>query len=74
MGDEDAEEVLALRLDEAEIGIHEVDARQVLLAAEAHAAIDQDPLPPPSRPEAVERGVHADLAEAAERNEDQLVL
>ena len=74
MGDEDAEQVLALLLDEAQVRIDEVDAGQMLLAAEAHAAIDQDPLPARVRPEAVERGVHADLAEAAEGNEDQFVL
>ena len=74
MGDEDAEQILALLLDEAQIGIDDVDARQVLLAAEAHAAIDQDPLPVVLRAEAVEGGVHADLAETAERDKNQFVL
>ena len=45
MGDEDAEEVLALLLDEAQIGIDERRCPAVLFAAEAHAAIDEDPLP-----------------------------
>ena len=65
---------VALLLDEAQVRIDEVDAGQVLLAAEAHAAIDEDPFARRSGPEAVERGVHADLAQAAERNEDEFVL
>ncbi len=74
MGDEDPEKIVALLLDEAQVGVDEVDAREVLLAAEAHPAIDEDPLPALGRAETVERRVHADLTETAERNEDELVL
>ena len=41
--------------------------------AEGHAAIDDDPLAAALRPKAVGGHVHADLADAAERHEDQFV-
>jgi hypothetical protein len=72
--DDDAEEVVALALDEAQVREHEVDAGKLLFAAETHAAVDEDPLAAPWRPEAVQRRVHADLAEAAEGHEHELVL
>ena len=43
---EDAEEVALPLLDEGQVRVHHVDARHVLVAREAHAAIDQDPLAP----------------------------
>src|SRR3954451_25110118 len=70
VGDEDAEKVLPFLLDEAEIGVDQIDAGQVFLAPEPHAAIDQNPLAVVLRPEAVERGVHADLPEATKGNEN----
>jgi hypothetical protein len=74
VGDEDAQQIVALLLDEAQVRVDEIDAGQVLLAAEAHAEVDQNPLPVRLRPVAVEGRVHADLAEAAERHEDEFVL
>ena len=74
MGDEDAEKVVALLLDEAEIRIDEIDARKVLLAAKTHAAIDENPLPVCFRAKAVERSVHADFAESSKGKKDQFVL
>ena len=47
---------------------------KMLLAAEAHAAIDEDPLPVVLRTETVERGIHADFAETAERDENEFVV
>ncbi len=73
MGDDDAQQVGALLDDVAQIGQHDIDARHIG-AREGQAAIDQDPLAPPLRTEAVEGGVHADLAKAAEWNENELVL
>ncbi len=70
MRDDDAEEVLLLRLDESRIGIEQVDPRQVI-AREGHAAIDHDPLPPFRRAEPVQRHVHADFAKPPQRYEDQ---
>jgi hypothetical protein len=74
MGDKDSQEIVTLFLDEAQIRINQVDARQVLLTAEAHAAIDQNPLPVICWPETVKRSIHSDLAEAAEGQKDQFVL
>ena len=73
VGDEDGEEVLALALDEAGVREHQVDARQPLLARKPEADIDEDPLARPRRPEPVEGGIHADLAEPAEGHEHELV-
>ena len=73
MGDEDAEEVLALAFEEAQVRHDDVDAGHVL-AGEGDAAIDQDPLAPSLRPEAVEGAVEADLAQASERDEHEFVL
>jgi hypothetical protein len=72
VGDDDAEQVGALFDDVAQVGQDDVDAGR-LGTGEGQAAIDQNPFPPPFRAEPVERGVHADLAEAAEGNEDELI-
>ncbi len=72
VGDDDAEKVRPLLDDVAQIGQDDIDARR-LRPGEGQAAIDQNPLSSALWPEAVESGVHADLAEAAEGNEDELV-
>jgi hypothetical protein len=72
VGDDDAEQVGPVLDDVAEVGQDDVDARR-LRPGEGEPAVDQDPFALLLRPEAVERGVHADLAEAAERDEDELV-
>ena len=64
MRDDDAPEVGKPLLDEADIGQHEVDTRQ-FRRRECHAAIDDDPLAAIGRAVAVEREVHADLADPA---------
>ncbi len=53
-----------------DVGQDEVDARQRRVR-EGDADIDDDPLARARRAEAVEREVHADLADAAERHEDE---
>ena len=58
--------------DEAQIRQDDVDAG-LDLARERHAEVDHQPLPGVRRAEAVEVDVHADLAEAAERHEYELV-
>ncbi len=70
VGDDDAAQILDLLLDEADVGQHEVDAGQRRVR-KCHADIDHDPLAFARRAEAVEREVHADLADAAERHEDE---
>ena len=54
-----------------EIRHDEIDARQVV-AREGDAEIDHQPLAIARRPEAIERAIHADFAEAAERREHEL--
>ena len=72
MGDDDAEQVRALFDDIAQIWEDDIDARR-FRAGEGEPAIDEDPFAPALRPPAIERGVHADFAEAAEGNEDELI-
>ena len=68
VGQHQADEIVAMLLDEGGIGHDHVDARHRLVA-EGHAEIDHQPL----AGIAVEVEVHADLARAAERQEQQLV-
>ena len=68
VGDDDAGEILLALLDEGGIGHHDLDARHGVVA-EGDAEIDHQPL----AGVAVEVEVHADLARAAERDEQQLV-
>ena len=64
VGDDEADEILLRLLDEGEVGHDEIDARQ-FVAGEGEAEIDHQPFAALGRPEAVERAVHADFAEAA---------
>ena len=73
MGEHDAEDILAFLDQVADVGQDQVDARQVLFARERHADIDHDPLPARRGAEPVDRQIHADLADAAERRKDQFV-
>ena len=66
---DDAQQVVAPLLDEAEIGQHQFDAG-IGRVAESHAEVDHDPL----ALAAVEIDVHADLARPAEGQEDQFIL
>ena len=70
----DAGEVLALLDQIADVGQDQIDARQMLFAGERHAEIDGEPLRVRPSPEAVDRQIHADLADAAERREHQFLF
>ena len=72
VGQHDAEEVAALLDQIADVRQDQVDAGQ-FLAGEGDAEIDGDPLPAALGAEAVEREIHPDLADAAERREDKFV-
>ena len=67
------DQVLALLLEKADVGHDQVDARQMLLVAEGDAEIDRQPGALVAVAEAVDRQVHADLADAAERRKGQFV-
>ncbi len=73
VGDDDAEEVDAFLLEVADIGEDQIDAGQIGMG-EGDAEIDRQPDAVMAGAEAVEAEVHADLADPAERQEDQFVL
>src|SRR5947207_4709137 len=73
MGEHDALEVPPLGLEKANIGHDQVDAGD-LRVGEGNAHVDAKPFPPAAGAEAVQREVHADLADAAERHEQKLVV
>ena len=69
VGQHEPGEILAAPLDEARIGQHDVDAGQGLVG-EADAEVDHQP----AAAQAVEIEVQSDLAGAAERHEQQLLV
>ncbi len=73
VGDDQPEQIGAVLLDEGQVGQDQVDAGHVR-PGEGDAAIDQNPFALFRRAEPVERGVHADFAEAAERRENDFFL
>ena len=74
MREHDAGEVLALRDQIADVRQDQVDARQMLFRGKRHAEIDDQPLPPALVADPVDRQIHADLADAAERRKHQFLL
>src|SRR5208282_522580 len=52
----------------------EIDAGQVLFGCKGNAAVDDKPLAPPLVAEPIDRKIHPDLADAAERRENKLAL
>ena len=73
MGDANADEIARDLLDEGDVGEDEVDAGR-LRSRKAEAAVDHQPFARFRRPVAVERHVHADFAQAAERHEDEVCV
>ena len=69
VGEHQPQQVRAALDDKGGVGHHDLDAGDAVVA-ERHAEIDHQPL----AVEAVEVEVHADLAAAAERHEQQLVV
>ena len=74
MGEHEPEEVFALLDQKADVRHDEIDAGQMLFGGKRDAEIDHDPLPAAAVAEAVDREIHADLADAAERREHKLVV
>ena len=68
VGEDDAEQIVAPLLDEGEIGQDQLDAR-IIGIGEGQAEIDHHPF----ALAAVEIDVHADLARAAEREEEEFL-
>ena len=73
VGQHEADQVLALFFQEADVGHDQVDAGQMLLVAKGDAEIDREPGALMAVAEAVDRQVHADLADAAERRKGQFI-
>ena len=73
VGNHQAGEVFALRHQIANVGQDQIDARQVLFRGKRHAQIDGEPLAAALGAQPVDRQVHADLADAAERREYQFL-
>src|SRR3984885_16271672 len=74
VGEDEPDDVLSLLDEKADIRQDQIDAGQLLLGREGDAAIDDQPLPAALVAKTVDREVHPDLADAAERREDQFVL
>ncbi len=68
-----ADQILALFFEKADIGHDQVDPRQVFLVAEGHPEVDREPGALVTVAEAIDRQVHADLADAAERRKGQFI-
>ena len=73
VGDDDPDQILLRLFDEVEIRHDEIDAGQVL-AREADAKVDHQPPARIRRPVAVKGAIHANLAQAAERDEHELIV
>ena len=72
VGEHQAEDVAALLHQITDVRQDQVDAGE-LIVGEGHAEVDRDPLPPALVTEAVDREIHADLADPAERCENKFV-
>src|SRR5258707_3722127 len=70
MGEHEPDQIAPLLHEKADVGHDEIDAGQVV-AGKGDAEIDGEPRLFLLRAEAVERQVHADLADTAERRKDE---
>jgi len=69
----EAHQIVALLLQETHVRHDQVDARQMLFVAEGDAEIDREERALVAVAEAVDRQVHADLADTAERGKGEFV-
>ena len=72
VGNDDADKIVPHLLDEGRVRHDDVDA-SLLRPRKGNAAVDHQPLFLTGGPETVEPHVHADLAQAAKRHENQLL-
>ena len=73
MGDDDSDQIPLRLLDKTEVRHDEVDAGQ-FLACKGHAEIDHQPLARVCGSIAVKGAIHADLAQAAQRGENEFAV
>ena len=72
VGEDEADDVAPFLDQIADVRQDQIDAGQMLFGREGHAAIDDEPLAPRAVADAVDREIHPDLADAAERREHEL--
>ncbi len=72
VGEHEPEEIAPLLQQIADVRQDQIDAGQVV-AGKRYAEVDRDPLPAPLVADPVDREIHADLADPAERREDEFV-
>ncbi len=73
MRQHEAHQVLPLFLKESDVRHDQIDAGQMLLVTEGDAEVDRKPGALLALAEAIDRQVHADLADAAKRRKGQFV-
>src|SRR5208283_4532153 len=72
VGEDEADDVAPLLDQITDVRQDEIDAGQMLFGREGHAAIDDEPFAPPVVANAIDREIHPDFADAAERREHEL--
>ena len=73
MRQHETDQILPLLFEKADVGHDGIDAGQMLLVAKGDAEIDREPGALMAVAEAIDRQVHADLADAAERRKCQFI-
>ena len=73
VGQHQSDQIVALLFEKGDVGHDQIDSGQMLLVAEGHAEIDREPGALMAVAEAIDRQVHADLADAAERRKGQFI-
>ena len=73
MGQHQADQVLALFFEKADIRHDQIDAGQMLLVTKGYTEIDGQPGALMAVAKSIDRQVHADFADAAERRKGQFV-
>jgi hypothetical protein len=73
MRQHETHEIVALLLEKADVRHDQVDPRQMLFVPEGYAEIDREPAPLLAVAEAIDRQIHADLADSAERRKGQFI-
>src|SRR5665213_3433938 len=74
VGKHQADDIFALLHQIADVGQDQIDTGQLLFGGKRHAKIDREPTARPPIAQPVDRQVHADFADTAERRKHQFLL
>ena len=74
VGKHQTNKIAALLNQKADIRQNQIDAGQMLLGGEGNTAIDNQPLAPSPVADAIDREIHPDLADAAERRKHKFIV